>query len=343
MTYPFAPDVPSDGVAGRCSVVVVHYRGVEDLRRCAESVLANADDVELIVVDNGSEDRGAAQLADDPRLRRVLLPTNQGFAAGANAGLDVATGELVLLLNPDATLRPGALGRLRGALDEADVAVPAVVLADDPDRLDSAGHVLFPDGLNLCRGRGEPVREHRDLDGVVLFSGAAVALRRSALARIGGLDEGYWAYGEDADLALRVARAGLRVAWVPEAVVTHRVGGSFGRFPLRKAFLVERNRARVALAHLPASWLVAAPVWTAARVLGLGVRGAAGQGLAGGFEPRARALLPVAVGLAWAAALLGAPGSLARRRALGPMTPAYRARLADARVGLGPLLRRGRL
>ena len=159
MTYPFAPDVPADGVPGRCSVVVVHYRGVEDLRRCAESVLADADDVELIVVDNGSGDRGASQLADDPRLRRVLLPTNRGFAAGANAGLDVASGELLALEElRDVEVAPHRPERLKGqkfaeglsfgqaVLHEAPIA-PEQLLSDDP----AAEEVRLKEALERLR------------------------------------------------------------------------------------------------------------------------------------------------------------------------------------------------
>jgi len=336
--YPFAPAVSPEGVAGRTSVVVVHYAGLEDLRACVGSVLAEPGDVELIVVDNASPDGGVASLAAHPRLHRVFLPTNRGFAGGTNAGLARATGDVVVLLNPDATVRPGCLAALRGALNDADIAAPQVLLADDAARLDSFGHDLYPDGLNWCRGRGEIAdREGGD---VLLFSGAAVAFRREALARIGGLDEGFWAYGEDADLGLRAARAGLRCVAVADAVCTHRIGGSFGRYGLRKAFLVERNRVRVAVAHLPLSWLIAAPAWTAARLLAQGAMGSVGRGVLGGYSPVERALLGPTLLAAWAAATVAAPGSLARRVALGRADAGYRTRLRGARVGLRTLLRR---
>lgn len=340
--YAFAPSIAPDGVVGRTSVVVVHYDGLDDLRACAASVLAEPGDVELIVVDNRSADGGAAALAPDPRLRRLFLPTNTGFAAGTNAGLAQATGDVLVLLNPDATVRLGCLARLRGALERADIAAPRVVLADDPSRLDSCGHDLYPDGLNWCRGRGEEAGQAAEED-VLLFSGAAVALRRDALARIGGLDEGFWAYGEDADLGLRAARAGLRCVTVPDAVCTHRVGGSFGRHGLRKAFLVERNRVRVALTHLPLRWLAVAPAWTVARLGAMGAAGSVGRGVLGGYGPVERVLLGPTLLAAWGAAMVAAPGSLARRAALGRPEQGYGRRLRAARIGLRTLLRRPRL
>ena len=348
MTYPFAPAVGGLGVKGRTSVVVVHYRGAEDLAACVASVLTQRiprGSLELIVVDNDSPDAAPAALPEDPRLRRIWLPRNLGFAGGANAGVQAATGDVVVLLNPDAALRRGCLARMLLALGDADIVAPRLLLADDPALLDNCGHAVYPDGLNWCRGRGERAAgQYLEREDILLFSGAAVALRRSALVRCGGFDPSYWAYGEDADLALRAARAGLVCRYLPDAVVTHRVGGAFGRHGLRKAFLVERNRVRVAATHLPAGWLVAAPLWTGARVVALAVGSLRGRGVAAGFSRRDRALLPATVLAAWIAGALAWPGSLARRRAvgrLGDRSP-LDAQLRSARVGLAALVRRPR-
>lgn len=338
-SYPFAPSIPSTGTAGRVSVVIVHYAGGEDLHRCVRSVLDQGhEDLELILVDNGRAAE-STELPVDPRIRRVWMPRNVGFAVGANAGLQEATGEVLLLLNPDAALRRHCLRRLLAALDHADIAAPRLLLAGDPDRLDNCGHHLYPDGLNWCRGRGERAAgRYEESEDILLFSGAAVAFRRAALAQCGAFDPAYEAYGEDADLALRAARLGLRCRYVADAVVTHRVGGAYGRHSVRKAYLVERNRARVAATHLPLSWLVVAPLWTGARVLALGVAGASGRGVVGGFRPADRALLPIAVGAAWVAGGFALPGALRRRRALADRP--LGSRLRTARIGVRALLRR---
>ena len=324
-----------DGVAGRVSVVVVHYAGASDLSACVASVWAQGHpDIELIVVDNASADRAGARLRLDPapgrRLRRAVLPRNLGFAGGANAGLQMATGERLLLLNPDAALAPDCVARLLDA--DADAAAPRMLLRDDSDRLDNCGHGLYPDGLNWCRGRGEAASgRFVEADEPLLFSGAAVLFKRSALVRAGLFDPAYWAYGEDADLSLRFAALGLRTRYVPDALVRHAVGGSFGKLALKKVFLVERNRARVAVTHLPVSWLLASPLWTAVRHAVLASGAAAGDGLGASWSPARRALLPAVVGAAHLASLVQLPGSLARRRALGRRPD--RARLHAGRVG----------
>ncbi len=342
--YSYAPTFSPESEVGLTSVVVVHYLGAEDLFACVDSVMSqDVGAIELIVVDNRSPDGAVSSLSADARLRRVWLPHNTGFAAGANVGVSAARGDVVVLLNPDAVLRIGCLAALRKALEEVDIAVPKVLLRDDPTLLDSCGHDLYPDGLNWCRGRGQDASGRYDeAEDLLLFSGAAVAFRRSALVATGGLDEGFWAYGEDADLGLRAARNGLRCRTAPNAVVTHRIGGSFGRYGLYKAFLVERNRVRVLLVHLPVSWLAAAPLWTAARVLALGALGGVGRGVAGGYSPIQRALLGPALLAAWGASLAQAPGSLARRWALSkrPLDRDFPRRLRESRVGLRSLIRR---
>lgn len=334
MTYAFAPAVGTAGVPGRVSAVVVHYSGIEDLRRCV-AALQRSDwpDLEVVVVDNGSADGVPAELA----VRRVVLPRNSGFAAGANVGMQVATGAWILLINPDAEVAPGCVRALVEA--DVDAATARVVLRDAPDRLDNCGHDLYPDGLNWCRGRGEPASgRYEQSEDVLLFSGAAVLLRRSALVAAGLFDPVYWAYGEDADLSLRLAARGLRCRYVREAHVVHAVGASFGKFSMRKVFLVERNRARVAVTHLPARWLLASPWWTLARH-SLMARGAAsGDGLAASWTPSRRALLPAVVAAAHVASLLDLPGGLRRRLAReGRLDPA---RLRAARAPLAALAAR---
>ncbi len=352
--YPFVPELEGEGVSGRVSVVVVHFRGEDDLRRCIASVLSQEHpDLELVVVDNGASD-GAVERCRPSQgpgevsgcWRPLHLDTNRGFAGGVNAGLSQCSGERILLLNPDAELDLGALAALLKASAEADIVAPRILLRDGRDLLDNCGHGLFPDGLNWCRGRGEPaLGRYLEAEPLLLFSGAAVLFRREALVRTGGLDPSYFAYGEDADLALRSARLGLRCHYEPEAVVRHRVGGSFGALSFRKAFLVERNRARVALTHLPVAWLFTAPLWTVARHGVLGLASLRGRGLSEGQPWSTRFALPLGVLLGQLAAWGRVPGSLRRRRALRrwvETTPSrqrddWSERLRDWRVGLAEL------
>ena len=340
--YPFAPSFSSVGSPGRVSAVVVHYRGADDLRACVRALAAQDwPDLELVLVDNGSPG-GLPDLGEllvrpfGGRLsvRQVLLERNTGFSGGANAGVTAASGEYLFFLNPDAQVQAGCIRSL--VESRVDIATARLLLADDPERFDNCGHGLYPDGLNWCRGRGEPAAgRFIESEDVLLFSGAAVLFRRSALALTGGFDPAYFAYGEDADLALRAARLGLSCRYVAGALVHHKVGGSLGRLALRKVLLVERNRSRVALTHLPWSWLLAAPWWTLRRHLALGKGAASGRGLAASWPAWKRPVLPLVVLAAHAASIWDLPASLRRRRALGGGMPADR--LQAARIGIEEL------
>jgi len=348
--YPFAPGPSRGGVRGLLSTVVVHHRGADDLVACLRSVLAAEvpGALEIVVVDNGAEDDGPARAAAlDRRVRLVRLPDNRGFAAAASAGLQASRGDRLLLLNPDAVVDPDCPATLLEATRDADIATARVLLLDDPERLDNCGHRLYADGLNWCRGRGEAAAGAYEAgEDVLLFSGAAVLFRRDALARAGGFDPSYFGYGEDADLGLRAARLGLRCTYVPGAVVRHRVGGTFGAASPLKVFLVERNRARVAMTHLPRRRLLASPLWTLARHAALAAASIRRRGPVAAARPVDAILLPASVLAGHAAALLDVPGAFARRRAVGRRVrasggltdAAWQARLDADRVGLRELV-----
>ncbi len=312
----------------RCSVILVHRHGAADLQDAVDSIAAQGGSgTELILIDNASTDHGVDTLAVDPslHLRRIHSSRNLGFAAAANLGLAASRAPLVLLLNPDARLQAGALRHLEAALVEGvAAAAPRIVQRDEPKRLDNAGQDLLADGLNWCRGRGEAAELWDAPGDVFLFSGAAVLLDRRAVERAGPFPGHFFAYGEDADLGLRLARLGLRCRYVPEAIVEHRIGGSFGRFSLWKAWLVERNRIEVAVVHLPWPMVLRAPFSTLGRTLLLARQARSGEGLAAGFSPGARALLPLCILGADLAALWRLPASMRRRAA-------WRARVTDER------------
>jgi len=358
ISYQFAPSVAPQGEPSLLSVVLVHYSGVDDLLRCLASLQGQSHrQLEIVLVDNGSTDQGAVSVMAEQQanhwqlpVRLVSLPTNQGFAAGANAGVAESRGEFILLLNPDTEVTTESLGELLSVLEKgADIVAPRLLLRDQPDHIDNCGHGLFPDGLNWCRGRGEQARgRYVQEEEILLFSGAAVMLRRSVFALLGGLDVRFFGYGEDADLSLRAARLGLSCRYVPSAVIYHRVGGSFGQLSLRKVFLVERNRVQVALTHLPTSWLLASPLWTLARLSVLSSEGARGRGLAASWRPWQRLLLPFAVLAASGASMLAVPGSLARRRGMARLVrdggglddSSWRQLLGAHRLGLRDITRR---
>ena len=239
---PPAPD-------SRLAVVVVNFNATGWLERCVRSLEAALEDMawELVIVDNASTDGfrdRAPQLLAGARV--ISNPVNVGFGRAANQGLAASGAPLVLFLNPDCEVITGSIQRLCHEL----LAHPKCAAAG-PD-------VLGPDGTRQGSARGDPgiltglfgrstllarsfprllpvrrnIRGPGDLPAgatsmeVDWVSGACVLVRRSAFEQVGGFDERYFLYWEDADLGKRLRARGLSVRYVPEATIRHELGQS---------------------------------------------------------------------------------------------------------------------
>jgi GT2 family glycosyltransferase len=260
------------------SVVVVNWNRKELLRACLASVgRQRGVAFETIVVDNGSAD-GSADLAEREFAARVIRNAeNRGFCEANNQGIAAARGEFIALLNNDAEAEPGWLEALHRACSsgpDVGMAASKILVWEDPRRIDKAGHLIFPDGQNRGRGAGALDTGQYDRQEEVLWpDGCAAMYRKEMLTRIGGFDEDFFAYGDDAELGLRARICGWRCVYAPGAIVRHHRGATLGKGSAGRLELIERNRVLLALKLFPWSLLWLNPVFFAARV-------AAGMGMA---------------------------------------------------------------
>jgi GT2 family glycosyltransferase len=260
------------------SVIIVNWNRRPLLRACLESLRRQTGvTFETIVVDNGSDD-GSPDEAAYFGAQVICNRTNLGFCAANNQGIAAARGDYVALLNNDAEAEPGWLAALHRACSSApDVGMAAskVLMWEDPRRIDKAGHLIFPDGQNRGRGAGALDRGQFDRPEEVLWpDGCAAMYRKSMLDRIGGFDEDFFAYGDDAELGLRARIAGWRCLYAPDAVVRHHRGSTMGKGSVERLALIERNRVLLALKLFPWSLLWLNPIYFAMRL-------AAGAAIAG--------------------------------------------------------------
>jgi GT2 family glycosyltransferase len=225
----------------RISAIVLAWKAEPMLRRSVEALLASEKvDVEVVLVDNGCTTDDVAHLSGLPGVIVTGEGTNLGFSAGTNLGVAHATGEYLALINSDLVVEPTTLARLVEELGEAGVGIAAgaVRLAAEPDKLNSSGNLVHVLGISWVGGLGE--RDTRTAPTETAGAmGACLVTTRAHWDRLGGFDEEYFAYGEDAEISLRTWRLGLRVVNVPDAVALHRYEFSRNNF---KFFLVERNR-----------------------------------------------------------------------------------------------------
>lgn len=230
-------------VVPRTGIVIVNYNAGVHLERCLASVTAHAPAVPVVVVDNASHDGSEGVAARTPRVRLVRNATNAGFGTAVNQGVAVLPpGLAVLLLNPDCELTAGVLDALEAELvahPECAVAAPTILDEDGSIQGNVRGDPTILTGLfgrttvlsrwfpnaPAARRNVQRASPHADDERTADWvSGACMLLRREAFEAVGGFDERYFLYWEDADLCRRLRARGHTVRFVPTATIVH-VGG----------------------------------------------------------------------------------------------------------------------
>jgi N-acetylglucosaminyl-diphospho-decaprenol L-rhamnosyltransferase len=221
------------------SIVIAAYNTRTYLERC---LVALGDEHEVIVVDTGSTD-GSQKLvrAEFPHVRLLDLEVNLGYGAALNAGVSLASNELLVLMNGDAWPQPGGVERLvEGAAHEprAGVLGPRLLNPDGtlqpsvrgfPTIWRLATEYLFlrwlaprSRALNAFYGSGFDHTSRREAE---FLLGAVLLVRRHLFDEIGGFDESFFMFNEEVDLCYRARAAGWTVLFWPDAEFVH-VGGA---------------------------------------------------------------------------------------------------------------------
>ena len=298
------------GTAPRVSAIVVSYNTRADLLRCLEALRAQAGvPLETILVDNASTDGTVdAVRAGSPEVQVLANAENLGFARANNLGLRAARGELVLVVNSDCELRPGALAGLVSILDtRPDVAIvgPRTVGTDGAPQV-SFGPSLTPLAEwrqgRLVRGvKAGEVAALRRADALAAqerepdwVSASCFLARKAALEAVGGFDESFFLYEEDVDLCVRVRAAGGRILYTPGAEVVHHLGRSMDRAPALARLEYHRSHLRFYAKHNSGAERAALRAWMAGRAI-LGWLSAGSGDQARQRRAEARALLKLAL------------------------------------------------
>lgn len=243
------------------SIVVLSWNTCDLLRECLRSVCGRDHGLELevIVVDNASEDDSADMVAAEfPAVRLLRNDRNEGYARGNNIGVKVATADLVLLLNSDTEIRGDALRQLVEFLrthPEHGAVAPRLVSLDGTVQRSCMRFpglkvaFLYDSLLDRMLGKTRTIRRYfmedfdhlgsRDVDQP---PGAAFLVRREVIDRVGLLDEDLFLFFNDVDYCRRIQRAGYRIHYLAEAEILHHIGRSTSKF---KDFVSEWQVNRV--------------------------------------------------------------------------------------------------
>lgn len=251
------------------SVVIVNWNTRELLRACLSSLRAALGasplQSEVIVVDNASSDGSARIVAEEfPEVRLEANAENSNYAAGNNQGLRLASGEFILLLNPDTVVPAGAPEALVEYLrqhPQAGLVAPALVHPDgrlqDSVRGFPTPRALAGELLRLRRlfpGSEWASYFPRDLpsDRPVAVDQpmtSALLLRKSALEEVGPFDEQFPLFFNDVDLCYRLKQAGWEIVYDPRVRIVHHVGASTRQIPVRAILLSHEGLRRFYATH----------------------------------------------------------------------------------------------
>jgi GT2 family glycosyltransferase len=233
------------------SVIIVSLNGEERMPACLRAVYqSDWPNLEVIVVDNGSADRTSeVTKREAPQAMVIRAERNLGFAGGNNLGLERAQGELLVLLNDDCEPYPGWLKALAQAADELPdwgVLGCKLLYPGDEKIIQHAGGLVEANALSKHVGYGERDEgQHNGRTRCAYVTGAAFAIRRETLERVGLLDAGFFPiYYEELDFCYRAARAGYGSYYVPDAEVIHHESMTTKRLSFGFLCKYHRNRLR---------------------------------------------------------------------------------------------------
>jgi GT2 family glycosyltransferase len=247
------------------SVILVNYNDKPHLKECLESLnKTNQDlDIEIIVVDNNSEDGSREYIESEfPHVRLISNDKNLGYPRANNQGIKASSGSYLLLLNTDTVVNPGSLSLLREEMDknrQVGAIGPALFHGDNKFQVSFGGRRTFfreliqkyflnhyyPLKLKFSQKRKE----------VAWVGGACLFLRRDVLEVAGLFDESFFLYFEDIDLCYRIRKHGWKILYLPRVRIYHKGGAStgkrkiFSRFHYRKSqlYFYKKHNSRLSL------------------------------------------------------------------------------------------------
>jgi hypothetical protein len=216
----------------KIAVMILNYNGIQFLESCIDSLLNQTyKNFDIIMIDNNSSD-GSVKLVSKkfPQVKIIKNNTNLGFSRAYNNAIFMVDADWIVMLNNDTSVCKDWLENLVKAIDDQEAIYGSkILLMGSIGLLNHAGGYLTPIGTGIDIGFLKPngdIFSRRRIVGYVC--GASLLIKKSVFEKIGGFDPCYEAYCEDVDLCWRAWLLGKRVVYVPQSVVYHKYGGSWG-------------------------------------------------------------------------------------------------------------------
>lgn len=238
----------------KISVVVLNWNGENILREylpywkdtCCENYS------QLIVVDNGSDDKSVEILNSNPDVKTIFLDKNYGFAKGYNIAISMIDTEYIVLLNSDVEPAKGWLAQPLSLLENdstISAVQPKIRSRRNPQYFEyagAAGGFIDKYGYPFCRGRifdtvEKDCGQYDNQTDIFWASGAALFIRKKDYTEVGGLDDSFFAHQEEIDLCWRLKNLGRRIVFCPDSIVFHYGGATLDMKNPKKTYLNFRN------------------------------------------------------------------------------------------------------
>ena len=232
----------------RLSIITVNYNGLNDTCALIDSIPFN-EDLEVIVVDNGSRENEASMLQTRyPHIKAIRSDQNLGFAGGNNLGIKVAKGKYFYLINNDTVFKyfnPQVLIKRLETSPKIGVVCPKIRFAWDTNPIQFAGYTPLSTITvrNRAIGFGEEDNGQYDTTHQTPYAhGAAMMLKREVIDKVGLMPECYFLYYEELDWSMMINRAGYEIWYDPASTIYHKESQSTGQNSPLRTYYITRNR-----------------------------------------------------------------------------------------------------
>ncbi len=241
----------------KLSVIIVNYNVKHFLEQCLLSVYKALENIpsEVFVVDNNSVDGSCALVKERfPEVKRIENKKNYGFSYANNQAIKQASGEYILLLNPDTVVEEDTFSKCirfmdtnpaTGGLSVKMIDGKGRFLPESKRSLPTPAVAfykifglskLFPTSKTFARYHLGHLKND-EINEIEILPGAFMFLRKKALEKAGLLDETFFMYGEDIDLSYRITKAGFKNFYFPETTIIHYKGESTKKGSLNYVFV----------------------------------------------------------------------------------------------------------
>lgn len=230
------------------SIITVNYNGLNDTCALIDSITFN-EDMEVIVVDNGSAENEASILQErHPNIKVIRSDKNFGFAGGNNLGIKAAKGRYLYLVNNDTIFKkfnPQVLIKRLESSPKIGMVCPKICFAWGNNPIQYAGYTpLSPITIrNQAIGFGEEDKGQYNMPHQTPYAhGAAMMLKREVIDKIGLMPECYFLYYEELDWSMMMTRAGYEIWYEPASTIYHKESQSTGQHSPLRTYYITRNR-----------------------------------------------------------------------------------------------------